>query len=182
MNAATMAAARQEFCSLVMLGPRISLTGQVPSRYGWDMVRGALAGAVAASVWAAAEPWAQRVIRTSYSDVRMLGALLTSGPWRPLGVGVHLANGAAFGAAFARLGGRGWRQGLVAAEVENLLLWPAMAVVDRIHPDRRSGAWPPLASSARVFAYEAAMHALFGVVLGLLVNRPLADKPSAVAE
>jgi hypothetical protein len=140
------------------------------------MVRGALAGVVAAGVWAAAEPWAQRVFRTSYSDVRMLGALLTSGPWPTAGVCAHLANGAVFGAAFARLGGHGWRHGLVAAEVENLLLWPALAVVDRIHRDRRSGAWPRLVSSARVFAYEAAMHALFGVVLGLLV-RPLAAEP-----
>lgn len=163
--------------SLAMLEPRNPLAGRVPLTYRWHMVRGALAGAVAAGVWAATERWAQRVLRTSYSDVRMLGALLTSGPWRSAGAAAHLANGAVFGAAFARLGGHGWRRGLVAAEVENLLLWPALAVVDRIHPDRRSGAWPPLVSSARVFAYEAAMHALFGVVLGLLVNRPLAEEP-----
>lgn len=100
---------------------------------------GAVAGAGAAAVWAAAEPLGQRVLGTSYSDVRLLEALLTRGPWRPAGVIVHLANGAAFGAAFGRIGGHGWKQGLLAAEVENVLLWPAMAVVDRIHPDRRSG-------------------------------------------
>jgi hypothetical protein len=44
-----------------------------------------------------------------------------------------------------------------------------MAVVDRIHPDRRSGAWPPLLRNGRVFAYEVAAHALFGSVLGLLL-------------
>jgi hypothetical protein len=58
----------------------------------------------------------------------------------------------------------------VAAQAENLALWPAMAVVDRIHPDRRNGTWPPLLGNGRVFTHEAAVHALFGVVLGLLVR------------
>jgi hypothetical protein len=133
------------------------------------MVRGALAGVVAGAVWVAAEPVGQRAFRTPYSDVRLLGALLTArAPWRRVGIAVHLANGALFGATFGRMGGGGWRQGLVAAELENLVLWPAMALVDRIHPDRRSGSWPPLVSNPRVFAYEATMHALFGIVLGLL--------------
>jgi hypothetical protein len=101
----------------------------------------------------------------------MLGGLLTRGPrWRALGLGAHVLNGAIFGAAFACAGGRGWRQGLAAAQAENVLLWPAMAVVDRRHPDRRGGSWPPLLTSPRVFAYEAAVHALFGVVLGALVQ------------
>lgn len=132
-------------------------------------MHGALAGLIAAAVWAAAEPLAQRVARTPYSDVRLVGALLSRGSaWRPVGVLAHLANGAAFGAAFERFGGHGWRQGVIAAEVENVLLWPAMAVMDRIHPDRRSGEWEPLVSSGRIFAYEAVMHGLFGLVLGLL--------------
>ena len=149
------------------------------------MVRGAVAGAVAAAVWVAAEPLGQRVFRTPYSDVRLLGALLTAGgPWRRVGIAAHLANGAVFGATFNLMGGGGWRQGLVAAELENLVLWPTMALADRIHSDRRNGSWPPLVSSPRVFAYEATMHALFGVVLGLLhppardTNRP--DAPSRI--
>jgi hypothetical protein len=129
----------------------------------------------AAAAWAAAEPLAARVFRppAGYSDVRMLGGLLTRGSaWRPVGFAAHVANGALFGAAFARAGGRGWRQGLAAAQAENLLLWPGMAAVDRLHPDRRSGAWPPLVTNARVFGYEAAVHALFGVVLGALSGTP----------
>lgn len=127
----------------------------------------------AAAVWAAAEPLAARVFRppAGYSDVRLLGGLLTRGSaWRALGCGAHLVNGAIFGAAFAGAGGQGWRQGLAAAQVENVVLWPGMAVADRLHPDRRSGTWPPLLTSPRVFAYEAAVHALFGVVLGALAG------------
>lgn len=74
-----------------------------------------------------------------------------------------------FGTFFERLGGRGPLQGALAAQVENVVLWPAMAVVDRVHPDRRSGAWPPLIRSGRVFAYEVVAHALFGAVLGRLL-------------
>lgn len=136
------------------------------------MSRGAVAGVIAAVVWAAAEPALGRALRTPYSDVRLLGRLVTRGPlWRPAGVAVHLANGAVFGAAFERLGGGGWKRGVLAAELENVVLWPGMAVVDRIHPDRRSGAWPPLAANPRVVAYELATHAIFGVVLGALLAR-----------
>jgi hypothetical protein len=43
-----------------------------------------------------------------------------------------------------------------------------MALMDRVHPDRRSGRWPRLVTNPRIFAQEAMMHALFGLVLGLL--------------
>lgn len=139
------------------------------------MRRGALAGITAAAAWAAAEPLVAKAFGppAGYSDVRMLGGLLTRGSgWRAVGLGAHLANGAVFGAAFTAAGGRGWRQGLVAAQAENLALWPAMAIVDKLHPDCRSGAWPPLIANARVFGYEAAVHGLFGVVLGVLAGAP----------
>jgi hypothetical protein len=137
------------------------------------MVRGVLAGGAAAAVWAALEPVGRRVFvpPATYSDLRLLGRPVTRTHWRPVGLGLHLVNGAAFGAAFSLLVGRGWKQGLAVAEAENLLLWPGMAVVDRFHPDRRSGAWPPLLWNRRVFVYEAAVHAVFGVALGLLVRR-----------
>jgi hypothetical protein len=88
----------------------------------------------------------------------------------------HLANGAVFGAVFERLGGQGPLRGALAAQAENLALWPAMAVADRVHVDRRSGAWPPLLANGRVFAYEAAAHALFGVLLGSLL-KPASTSP-----
>jgi len=57
-----------------------------------------------------------------------------------------------------------------AAEAENLVLWPTLLVVDRIHPDRRDGTWPRLATSRRVAAHELATHGLFGLVLGALTR------------
>src|SRR5262245_5584270 len=134
--------------------------------------RGAAAGAAAACAWAAAEPLVGRALRSrGFSDVRLLGRLVPGAGrhWRAAGVLVHAANGAAFGALFALAGGRGPRAGLAWAMAEAVATWPGMALIDRVHPDRRSGGWPPLATSPRVMAQEAAMHALFGLVLGLLV-------------
>jgi hypothetical protein len=134
--------------------------------------RAALAGVGAAAAWAAAEPLLRRVFRTPYSDVRLLGAAATRGrAWPLVGLAAHLSNGAVFGLAFAHLGGGGWKRGVLVAELENLALWPAMALVDRYHPDRRSGAWPPLLRNPRVFGYEVATHAVFGAVLGLAGDR-----------
>jgi hypothetical protein len=126
---------------------------------------------VAAAVWAAGEPALRRLAGTPFSDVRLLGRAVTRGrAWPVAGLALHLANGALFGAAFSRLGLRGATAGVVAAELENLALWPTLLVVDRVHPDRRDGNWPPLARNPRVAAYEVAVHALFGAVLGRLVR------------
>jgi hypothetical protein len=102
--------------------------------------------------------------------VRALGAQVSQRHWRAAGTAIHLANGAAAGVGFRRLGLRGWKAGVLVFEAEHLATWPLTTLVDRFHPDRRSGAWPPLLRNGRVFAQEAAVHALFGVVLGLLLN------------
>ena len=128
--------------------------------------RAGLAGAAAAAAWIAAEPLARRFAGTSYSDVRLLGRPLSRRRWRLAGTALHLANGAAAGIAFRRLGLRGWRQGVAVFQLENVAAWPLMALVDRWHPDRRDGTWPPLLLNGRVFAQEAAVHALFGALLG----------------
>jgi hypothetical protein len=118
----------------------------------------------------AAEPAVGRFFGTPYTDVRLLGAPLSRRHWRLTGTALHVANGAVAGVAFERLGLRGWKAGVAAAQLENAALWPVMAVADRVHPDRRSGAWPPLLRNGRVFGQEVAVHALFGAVLGALVR------------
>jgi hypothetical protein len=55
---------------------------------------------------------------------------------------------------------------VVAALGENLVLWPGLAGFDRIHPKRRDGTWPPIATNPRAFGVAAAGHALFGALLG----------------
>jgi hypothetical protein len=135
-----------------------------------DDTRAALAGMSAAAVWAAAEPALRRLFGTPYTDVRLIGAQLSQRHWRLVGTTLHLLNGAAAGVAFRRLGLRGWRAGVIAAQIEGAAVWPGMVVVDRYHPDRRSCLWPPLLRNPRVFGQEVAAHAIFGAVLGALVR------------
>jgi hypothetical protein len=126
--------------------------------------RAATAGAVAALVWAAAEPLDRRLFRSRYSDVEMLGKLVTRTRLWPLaGLAVHAANGAAFGAAANRLRIRPF----ALAMVENVALFPLAAVVDRRHPARDE--LGPL-FTARGFAQATFRHALFGTVLGFLLR------------
>lgn len=135
-------------------------------------MRGAAAGAIAAAAWAAGEPVLGRLVRTPYSDVRLLGRLVTQKrAWPMAGAALHLVNGAVFGTAFELAGLRGVKAGITAAQAENLAFWPAFAMLDRVHPDRRDGSWPPLLRNRRIALYEVIVHALFGSILGALVRR-----------
>src|SRR3954452_8853844 len=65
-------------------------------------LRGALAGAVAAGVWAAQQPLDKRVFGFDYDDTELLGKLVTrNAAWVPVGAALHVANGAALGALYA---------------------------------------------------------------------------------
>jgi hypothetical protein len=134
--------------------------------------RGAIAGAAAATIWTACDPLFKRAFGTPYSDAELLSAFVTRGRAQPLvGVLIHAANGAGFGYLFARFGGRGSKQGIVAAVAENGAFWPVMPLFDRSHPDVRDGTWPKLASNPRVFAQSTAAHMFFGALLGALGPR-----------
>jgi hypothetical protein len=133
-------------------------------------IRAAAAGVTAAAVWVAVEPAWRRVFGGPHRELRLVGRMLApESAWKPVGLAVHLINGAMFGIAFDRLGGRGVRAAVIAAQAENAVLWPTMLIVDRVHPDVRNGDWPPLSRDPRVAAQEVASHAVFGVVLGSLL-------------
>jgi hypothetical protein len=138
-----------------------------------DRVRAAGAGVAAATVWALLEPVDSRVFRSDYSDIALLGKLVTRGRgWRVAGFVLHAANGALFGLALHELrvkfGGDPRRVALVAALVENVALFPLATVVDRHHPARGEPGLAPL-MTVRAFAQETFRHAVFGAVLGRLL-------------
>jgi hypothetical protein len=140
----------------------------------------ALAGVAAAAVWVTVEPVWRRLLGGPQRELRLVGRLLApESLWKPVGLAMHLANGAAFGVAFDRLGGRGVGQAVAAAQIENAVLWPTMAIVDRLHPDVRDGTWPSLVDNPRALGQEIAGHAVFGVVLGLLGPGPRAIPETA---
>ena len=137
-------------------------------------LRGALAGAAAAAVWAAQQPLDRRVFGFPYDDTELLGRLVVrSGAWQAAGVGLHLLNGAAFGAAYANVAPSlpvpAVLRGPLAGLAEHLATWPVAAVVDRVHPARSD--LPQLWGSGRAFAQAAWRHALFCLVLGELERR-----------
>jgi hypothetical protein len=134
-------------------------------------MRGAAAGALAAAAWQACDPVFQHAFGTPYSDSQLLGPFIARGRYEWVAnLATHAAAGATFGHLFERLGGRTVRQGVVAALAENTILWPGVAVFDRIHPKRRDGTWPRLVTSPRVFASASAGHAFFGALLGALLR------------
>lgn len=136
--------------------------------------RGAAAGAIAAALWAAQQPADQRVFGVRYDDTELLGKLVTRGPaWRPVGLAMHLANGAAFGAGYAVLRDRiplpAAARGPFVAMVENVGSWPAVAASDRVHPARDE--LPKLWRTPGAFAQATWRHLLFGVALGEIERR-----------
>lgn len=150
------------------------------------ILRGALAGAVAAGVWAAQQPLDKVVFGCEFDDTEFLGkAVLGAGHphWRPVGVAIHVANGAAFGAVYAALAPRmplpSWARGPAAAIAENSALWPLTAVADRLHPARDE--MPQLFGNRAALAQATWRHVVFGVVLGELERRLNAVAPEPVA-
>jgi hypothetical protein len=133
----------------------------------------ALAGAVAAMAWGLLEPVDKRLFRCDYSDIKLLGSLVTRGRLaRPAGFVIHSLNGAVFGIVFDQVGrrvstnSRSLAFGMAMAE--HVGLYPLSYFVDRFHPARGEEGIPPLFSSGRAFAQATVRHTLFGVLLGRL--------------
>jgi hypothetical protein len=137
-------------------------------------VNGAIAGTLAAALWVAQQPLDKRVFGVDYDDVELLGKAVTRGSeWPAVGLAMHLANGAAFGALYAQLRpflfGPSVLRALTLAMVENVGSWPLVQVIDEHHPAKRD--MPKLSGSRRALAQATWRHALFGAVLGVLEHR-----------
>jgi hypothetical protein len=137
-------------------------------------LRGAVCGAVAAAVWALEQPLDKLVFSSRYDDVELLGKAVTrSDGWYPVGLALHMQNGALFGATYANIAPLmpipPVLRGPVLALSEHLAVWPLGALSDRFHPARKQ--LPPLAGNRRAFAQAAWRHVLFGLVLGELERR-----------
>jgi hypothetical protein len=136
---------------------------------------GATAGAAAAVVWAAEEPLDMWVFGVAYSDPELLGrAVVPTGEgWRPVGLGLHAANGLVFGALYSlaagRLGGPASVKGAAAGIAEHLATWPLTRFVPRWHPAARR--LPKLYGNRAAFWQSAWRHLVFGVLLGMLEER-----------
>lgn len=137
-------------------------------------LRGALAGAAAATIWAVQQPLDKVVFGSDYDDVELLGRAVRRGDgWRPAGIVLHLANGALFGAVYANVAPAvplaPALRGPATALLEHLASWPLTILSDRLHPARAQ--LPALRGSRAAFWQAAWRHLLFGLVLGELERR-----------
>jgi hypothetical protein len=134
-------------------------------------LRGGVAGAVATAVMTLEQPLDKRLFDSKYDDVEILGKLVTQGDhWRPIGLALHVQNGAVFGAAYSQLKaflpGPAVLRGTMAGLIEHIATWPMVALVDRYHPARNE--LPKLNANRRAFGQATVRHLVFGIVLGLL--------------
>jgi hypothetical protein len=167
---------------------RTILTRRERARYSWEPVspgldrtrtlRGAVSGVVAAAVWAVQQPLDKAVLSSRYDDVEILGKAVTRGDgWYPIGLALHMSNGALFGAVYANVAPalpippilRGPAVGLA----EHVALWPLVALIDRLHPAREE--LPGLSGNRVGFLQAAWRHLLFGLVLGEIERRVNAE-------
>jgi hypothetical protein len=135
---------------------------------------GAVAGAVAAAVWAVQQPLDKRIFGSDHDDVELLGKLVArDSGWHAAGLAIHMANGAAFGAVYSLVRPLFPAPPLVAGAAagltEHVALWPLGRLIDRHHPARSS--LEPLTGNRRAFAQAAWRHLLFGLTLAALERR-----------
>jgi hypothetical protein len=137
-------------------------------------LNGAVAGALAAGVWAAQQPLDKRVFGCSYDDTELLGKLVTTGPaWPAVGAAMHVVNGAVFGAVYSLarpfIPAPPLAAGVLAGLTEHAATWPLVPLVDRHHP--AAGDLEKLGGNTRALAQATWRHFLFGLVLGELERR-----------
>lgn len=137
-------------------------------------LNGAIAGGIAAAVWAAQQPLDKRVFGVEYNDVELLGKAVTRGSeWPAVGVALHVGNGAAFGALYAQLRpflfGPPVLRAITAAMIENFASWPLINLAEEHHPAKRE--LPKIAGNTRALAQATWRHALFGAVMGVIEQR-----------
>ena len=156
----------------------LQLDGVSPGFDRTRTLRGAVCGAVAAAVWGLQQPLDKLAFSSRYDDVEFLGKAVTRGEgWYPVGFGLHMGNGALFGALYSNLAPAmpipPALRGPVAALGEHVALWPLGALTDRLHPARKE--LPQLSGDRAAFLQATWRHLLFGLVLGELERRVNAE-------
>jgi hypothetical protein len=134
--------------------------------------RGALAGMIGAVAMLGAMALDLALTKRKTNELRMLAGLVPGGrkAWPVVGTAMHLVNGGALGALFGRLHhglpGPAWMRGIIFGLAENVLLWPAVIVLDRVNPAVKRGDVEPF-NRPLPFLQEIFRHAVYGAALGV---------------
>jgi hypothetical protein len=156
-----------------------------PGLHRTRTLRGAVCGVAAAALWAVQQPLDKRAFSSRYDDVELLGRAVTRGDgWYPIGLALHLTNGALFGAVYANFAPTlpisPNLRGPAVALAEHVGLWPLVALTDRFHPGRDG--LPTLSGNRTAFLQAGWRHLLFGLVLGELDRRINAEPEPSPSE
>jgi hypothetical protein len=132
---------------------------------------GIIAGLIAGFAFLVAMALDIALTRYKSNDLRLLSGMVPGGGrvWPILGTAMHMFNGALLGAVYAhvedRFSGPGWLKGTIFGLVENMVLWPIITVLDRIHPEIKRGTLSPF-NRLVPFLQEIFRHIVYGAVLG----------------
>jgi hypothetical protein len=132
---------------------------------------GIVAGSIAGVAFLLAMAVDLAIFRNRTNDLRLLSGMVPKGgrAWPVLGTAMHMFNGALLGAVYAhvehRLPGPGWLKGTIFGLVENMVLWPIIMVLDRVHPEIKRGTLEPF-NRFVPFVQEILRHIAYGATLG----------------
>ncbi len=139
---------------------------------------GAVAGIIAAALFAAEMELDRRLLRHNTDDFILLGRMVSADPAqaRVAGLGIHLINGALVGAVYGLafhewLPGPPAARGATFANAENVSLYP-LGLLEHHHPAIREGQIAPY-WNLTAFFQETIRHVAFGLALGSLTERLL---------
>lgn len=145
---------------------------------GQRLTTGSIAGLAAAIAYAVEQEFDLRAFDHNTDDLTLLGRMVTGDDQliRPVGLAMHLANGAAVGTVYAlflheRLPGPPVVRSLTFLMAETAALYP-LAVFEKHHPGIREGRLDSYLTGTG-FAQQVARHVAFGAVLGPLTARLL---------
>jgi len=144
----------------------------------WAALGAGVGGGIA---YLAAQEIDRRLLNPRSNDLLLVGGLVTSrrSAWKPLGLALHLLAAAVFGLIFQavvapRLPGPYWLRGLLMAQIENVLLWPLIPLLDRVHVAVKSGDLAPMHRKV-YFAQAVWRHVALGATIGALLGRSTTD-------
>lgn len=139
---------------------------------------GVIAGVFAAGAYAVEQEFDLRAFKYNTDDLLLLGRFVTNDNdlARPIGLVMHLANGAAAGTTYALVGerilpGPPLVRGLTFSLIETVGLFPVAMLQDK-HPAIQDGSIDPYWNLPG-FTQQVFRHMAFGLVLGPLTARLL---------
>jgi hypothetical protein len=145
------------------------------------LVAGAIAGLASSAAYAFVQAWDLKMFDYPTDDFVLLGSMapVDDDLARPLGVVMHLGNGAALGAAYTligheRLPGSPLVRGLTWTMGETFALYP-LALLEHLHPAVRDGRLPSYLTGT-AFIQQLLRHVAYGIVLGPMTERLLSRK------